>query len=185
MEWTRTPVSVPRVTRARTVSTTSTPVTLHRVSTMLRVLIRRQILSVTVLSASPGHVVRLVIVAVLANTGRLANAVWCWPSVVDDGPTSKQHWLNVPCLLDTVLPCKDKRQYPLTCIVSRYCLLALHDSVGYPAFILCWFNVGPASQTVAQHWTSTCRMCRVYLDGWLSSQNVLFISCGSNWSVVH
>ena len=22
-----------------------------------------------------------------------------WPSVVDDGPTSKQHWLNVACLL--------------------------------------------------------------------------------------
>ena len=23
----------------------------------------------------------------------------CWPSVVDDGPTLKQHWLNDLCLL--------------------------------------------------------------------------------------
>ena len=29
----------------------------------------------------------------------------------------------------TVLPCKAKRQYLLTCKVSRYCLLALHDRV--------------------------------------------------------
>ena len=27
--------------------------------------------------------------------------VWCWPSVVDDGPTSAQHWENASCLLDT------------------------------------------------------------------------------------
>ena len=24
---------------------------------------------------------------------------YCWPSVVDDGPTLKQHWLNGSCLL--------------------------------------------------------------------------------------
>ena len=23
----------------------------------------------------------------------------CWPSVEDDGPTLKQHWVNAPCLL--------------------------------------------------------------------------------------
>ena len=25
--------------------------------------------------------------------------VWCWASVVDGGPTSSQHWVNVACLL--------------------------------------------------------------------------------------
>ena len=28
---------------------------------------------------------------------------WCWASVVDGGPTSAQHWLNVSCLLGLAL----------------------------------------------------------------------------------
>ena len=35
----------------------------------------------------------------------------CWPSVVDDGPTLKQHWVNVPCL-------------PGTDLMSRHSLLS-------------------------------------------------------------
>ena len=39
-------------------------------------------------------------------------------------------WFSNPCLLYmTILLCKAKRQYLLTCKVSRYCLLALHGSI--------------------------------------------------------
>ena len=70
----------------------------------------------------------------------------CWTSVFDAGPTLKQHWMNASCLMavrgwrllgtisrlsariSTALLCKAKRQYLLTCEVSRYCLLAFHHS---------------------------------------------------------
>ena len=29
----------------------------------------------------------------------------CWADVVDGGPTLNQHWFNVSCLLENILPC--------------------------------------------------------------------------------
>ena len=78
----------------------------------------------------------------------------CLIIVCDIGPTLTQQWNNVSCLTDTdpgsvynvsgyteikvtlslytaiiILPCKAKRQYLLTCKVSRYRLLAVHGSM--------------------------------------------------------
>ena len=29
--------------------------------------------------------------------------VACWASIVDDGPTSIQHWINILCLMETIM----------------------------------------------------------------------------------
>ena len=33
--------------------------------------------------------------------------LWCWASVCDAGPTSQQHWINVPCLVVSCHLCPD------------------------------------------------------------------------------
>ena len=39
--------------------------------------------------------------------------VYCWASVVDDGPTLNQHWLNVSCLLGIArIPPKNVKSFP-------------------------------------------------------------------------
>ena len=43
---------------------------------------------------------------------------WCWASVVDDGPTSAQHWPNVSCLLGS--PCR------FECPSARHMLFMRH-----------------------------------------------------------
>ena len=52
-----------------------------------------------------------------------------------------------------------------TCKVSRYSLFSLHDvimfySSKHGALTMCWFNVGPPSATLGQHWTNTWSMPR-------------------------
>ena len=66
----------------------------------------------------------------------------CWASVKDVGPGPPQFWANVLSQLgryshsahtwtDQYSSAKQKRQYLLTCKVSRYFLLALHDKTAW------------------------------------------------------
>ena len=55
-------------------------------------------------------------------------------------------------------------------LVSMYCgpIMIIHVSSKHEMFTQCWFNVGPASQTVGQHWanirwTSLVRWARLHV----------------------
>ena len=63
--------------------------------------------------------------------------VQCWSTFYDAGPTLNQQWLNASCL-----------QHP-----------SKHEALSH-----CWFNVGPPSTTLAQHWTNFGSMPRVCWD---------------------
>ena len=51
---------------------------------------------------------------------------------------------HISTLTRPMLVCKGKRQYLLTCKLSRYCLSALHGIIirPHPANMRCWPNVG-------------------------------------------
>ena len=84
----------------------------------------------------------------------------------DDGKVrlERVNPLGASCISTTTLLCKARRQYPLTCKVSRCYLLLLHGNlVVFICFssrltttaipqqaqtlLQCWLNVGPASET--------------------------------------
>ena len=70
----------------------------------------------------------------------------CWGIVANGLPTLTHHRINVSYFRDTVVS--------VSCYKPRQ-----HGS-----FTLCWFNVGPASQTVGLHWNSV-KVCSLeYTD---------------------
>ena len=64
---------------------------------------------------------------------------YCWPSVVDAGPTIKQHWFNASCFLEmlqtrywanvsNISPVTRQRlRYPNWRIVDKRCRMAVSD----------------------------------------------------------
>ena len=77
----------------------------------------------------------------------------CWASVIDAGPTLKQHWVRVSSSVKTAcsrltirLPVQNPPPPP-----SKHEL-----------FIQCWHNVVSVSQTMVQHCANIGRMHRAY-----------------------
>ena len=66
--------------------------------------------------------------------GEHETSVQCWASAVDGGPTLNQCWVNVPLLAGLVL---------------RY-FHSMYRSCKQETYIKYWFNIGTASQTMAQ-----------------------------------
>ena len=56
----------------------------------------------------------------------------CSASVANGGPTLKQHWLNVSCLLETDEPVNIKRSTSVVCSLVNQCLLlrSINSSIG-------------------------------------------------------
>ena len=69
---------------------------------------------------------------------------WCWPSVVDDGPTSTQHWLNVSCLLGSQFV----HILMIHWLVSGF---EWSQPSNHDTLTQCWFRVSPTSETLGQH----------------------------------
>ena len=90
--------------------------------------------------------------------------VECWASVVDAGPTLNQHWFKVLCLLGYS---ESKQMRPfgfaLPYIYTSSGAMPKRTRLCYPLWsysayndemwIICCFNVGPASQTVAKQYS--------------------------------
>ena len=67
------------------------------------------------------------------------------------GQWSTFDWNKVLKLMEctfTYCFAEPKRQYMFTCKVSRYCFLAMHDSIHILSWDKCWSNAGP---TLNQH----------------------------------
>ena len=102
--------------------------------------------------------------------------VQCWASVVDDGPTLNQHWVNV----------------------STTCLLA--SEVADTGLVLKWANVRDIIPALSQHWANLSGICdftskripwcrlrgtRQLLDRWPSEAKATCGLSGSVQSVVN
>ena len=77
---------------------------------------------------------------------------YCWPTVFDAGPTSKQHWINVSCFQDKyhcTLSLKETPDHVPGLIPINLLLFFLFSSV---RFVLAWqYNVLPSSEYIVIH----------------------------------
>ena len=94
----------------------------------LIIVIWRMLIAAAVSLSETRRTILSFIIYIYICLGSAAHTLWMWGRML---PQCLRHWPSstfTSNLIGTVLPRKAERQYPLTCKVSRYCLLASHGS---------------------------------------------------------